>query len=360
MPIKNIYSTTKTAQEGVLFGIGNPLLDISAETDTSVLEKYSLDANSQILCEEKHVPLYDDLIKNFDVQYFPGGASQNTCRAVQWALQNHSESKGATVYTGSVGDDQYCKTLTKAATDAGVNVKYYFNTQGKGTGTCAVVITDTVHRSLVANLDGANVYSKTAIDEVWKDVEAAQYYYSSGFFLTTDGGPTAIEKIGKYASAANKTNIMNLSAPFLPAFFKEQLALSISYADIVFGNENEAGAWAENNGMAEHKHNLKEIALAISNLPKNSPKKRMVVLTNGPKCTVIAQDGVVDEYPVNVIPTEDIVDTNGAGDAYVAGFICGLMYNKSIAECAEYGNYVATAIIKMAGATFPEGNDLKL
>ena len=42
---------------GVLFCIGNPLLDISANVEPSMLEKYELKANDAILAEDKHQPM---------------------------------------------------------------------------------------------------------------------------------------------------------------------------------------------------------------------------------------------------------------------------------------------------------------
>jgi adenosine kinase len=63
-----------------ILGMGNPLLDISAEVPTSVLEKYGVTLNNAILCEEKHLPVYAELVKDHDVQYIAGGATQNSIR----------------------------------------------------------------------------------------------------------------------------------------------------------------------------------------------------------------------------------------------------------------------------------------
>lgn len=43
--------------EGVLIGMCNPLLDIEAEVELDVLEKYGMKQNDAILAEEKHIPL---------------------------------------------------------------------------------------------------------------------------------------------------------------------------------------------------------------------------------------------------------------------------------------------------------------
>ena len=52
-----------STSENVLFGMGNPLLDISAVVDKDFLDKYSLKPNDQILAEDKHKELFDELVK---------------------------------------------------------------------------------------------------------------------------------------------------------------------------------------------------------------------------------------------------------------------------------------------------------
>lgn len=70
-------------REGILFGMGNPLLDISAVVDEKFLEKYKLLPNNAILATDEHVPMYDDLVQNFEVEYIAGGATQNSLRVAQ-------------------------------------------------------------------------------------------------------------------------------------------------------------------------------------------------------------------------------------------------------------------------------------
>jgi len=67
----------------MVVGLGNPLLDISANVDEDFLSKYDLKPNNAILAEEKHKPMYDEMIKKYKVDYIPGGATQNTLRVAQ-------------------------------------------------------------------------------------------------------------------------------------------------------------------------------------------------------------------------------------------------------------------------------------
>ncbi len=56
-----------------------------------------------------------------------------------------------------------------------------------------------------------------------------------------------------------------------------------------------------------------------------------------------------------------VVDTTGAGDAFCAGFLYGLLYGKSLYECGKLGNFVASKCVMKIGARpgLPSLEDLK-
>ena len=57
--------------------------------------------------------------------------------------------------------------------------------------------------------------------------------------------------------------------------------------------------------------------------------------------------------PVQPLDPALLVDTNGAGDAFVGGFLSQLAVGKHDDECARAGNYAAREIIQLSGCTFP-------
>ncbi|KAF5901562.1 adenosine kinase-like isoform X1, partial [Clarias magur] len=81
--IKKIKLEEKTVNQNALFGMGNPLLDICAVVDKDFLDKYGLKPNDQILAEEKHKKLFEDLVKKSKVEYHAGGATQNAVKIAQ-------------------------------------------------------------------------------------------------------------------------------------------------------------------------------------------------------------------------------------------------------------------------------------
>jgi len=309
-------------REGLLCGFGNPLLDISANVDLEYLEKFDLKPDNAILAEEKHLPIYKEIIEKFNAGYSAGGSVQNSLRVCQWLLQQPN----VTVFFGSVGNDDYAKILETKARGDGVNVRYQVN-ESQPTGTCAALITGT-KRSLCANLAAANLFTIDHIqkEENQKFLEEAEFYYISGFFITVS--PGTILHVARYACERNRYFMMNLSAPFICEFFKEPLKEALPYIDFLFGNESEAVTFAKH-CLGSDSTDLKEIALTLANLPKeNKQKSRIVVITQGYLPVLLVHNGKLSEFPVEKLEASHITDTNGAGDAFVGGFLAQFIRNK--------------------------------
>lgn len=105
---------------------------------------------------------------------------------------------------------------------------------------------------------------------------------------------------------------------------------------------------------------------------------------------VVYSDNKVETFPILEIDPKDLVDTNGAGDAFVggmifflflpppsqllvcflcflwipvqvsvccAGFLAELVKEKPFEQCVKAAHYAANVIIRRAGCTFPEKPD---
>merc|ERR1712032_1606757 len=300
-----------------------------------------------ILAEDKHDPLFDELVKKDGTQLIAGGATQNSVRVCQWMLQQ----KGATSYFGSVGKDDYGAKLKAACEKDGVNVQYHID-ESAPTGTCATCIVGK-GRSLCTKLGAANNYKVAHLEKPdnMKILQQAKVVYSAGFFITVS--PESIEKASKHCNAEGKIYCMNLSAPFIMEVppFKATLMKTMPNIDFLFGNETEALTFAKTEGWVET--NIAEIAKKLSQLPKDGDRPRTVVITQGKDPTIVAIKGEVTEYPIIAVPQHKLVDTNGAGDAYVGGFLSGLVQDKDMNYCTRAGAYAASVIVQRSGCTFP-------
>lgn len=347
MPV-NTKNTKMAGLVGSLLCLGNPLLDVSSVVEQAFLDKYEIKLNNQILAEEKHVPMYKELSAMPKVEYIPGGAGQNTIRVAQWMLQ----VPHAATYMGCIGDDEFGKKMQEITSKEGVNARYMIDS-ATPTGTCAVCILGG-ERSLVANLAAANNFKVDHVlkPENWACVESCRVVYCTGFFITVS--PESIMTVANHCAANDKIYAMNISAPFITQVppFKKVLMDAMPFIDFLFGNETEAAALAESEGWDTS--NLAEVAKRLSRLPKaNGCRPRTIVFTQGCDPTIVAVGGKVRQFPVIRIPKENLVDTNGAGDAFVGGFLSQLVCGKDVDECVRAGNYAANTIIQRSGCTFP-------
>ena len=57
---------------------------------------------------------------------------------------------------------------------------------------------------------------------------------------------------------------------------------------------------------------------------------------------------------VTPIAKDKLVDTNGAGDAFVGGFLSQLVVGKSVDEGGRAGHYAAWVVVQRSGCTFPD------
>lgn len=334
----------KMSESPKLICLGNPLLDYQATVTAEYLAKYSLKANDAILVDaasnDPKMAIFDELLEFPDVKFVAGGAAQNTARGAAYVL-----GKGQVGYFGSVGNDKFSAKLLAENDAAGV-VSMYQVTPEIGTGKCAALITGH-DRSLVTDLGAANHFKPAHLDKHWSQVESAQLFYVGGFHLTVS--PEAIAKLGKHAQETGKPFILNLSAPFIPQFFKAALEQVLPYTTIVIANESEAAAYAESFGLTCDKEDLASIAKHIV----GDSAERTVIFTHGLEPTIVVSSKGESTYPVKALPKEKIVDTNGAGDAFAGGFVAGLTQGKSLETAIDMGQWLASLSIQEVGPSFP-------
>jgi len=328
-----------------LLGIGNPLLDISVKVDQIFLDKYQKHVGNAVLAEESDLGLYQEIQGYPDVLYIAGGSTQNSIRGAQWM----NPVRDVTHYIGSVGNDQNGVILKKAANFDGVQTHYYISQKFR-TGCCAVLIKDN-ERGLIADLAAANDYqhSHYLTPEIQSLIQSIDIFYSAGFFLTVS--PQTVVEIGKHCAQHNKILVWGVAAPFIVELFWDRVQLVLPYVDYIVANETEAGKLAEKLGLQGK--SIEDMMKAVSELPKVNPKRsRTVIFTYGPDPVHIYSEGKLHKFEVPRIEKSAIVDTNGAGDAFLGGFLAGLLQDKSLEVCSKAGLYAARHILQVSGTQY--------
>ncbi|VDM00141.1 unnamed protein product [Schistocephalus solidus] len=329
-----------------ILGLGHPLLDIQAKVSEKLLKKYVVKANGATLSGPGQIGLYEDLLANFNLTYVAGGSAQNTMRMIQWLLQDSKTISCS--YLGCVGNDKSGEILLQNMEETGVQAVYEVS-NALPTGVCLVLVSGS-NRSLVTSLGAAAVFSLDFLREkpAWGMVKEASMYYFLGYFLVSS--MDSVMAIVEHAVARRKVVCFNLGAPYVCRLFTERVDRILPYTDLVIGTGDEALAFAEAHQMKDR--SLTAVAKFIAGYGwVGRPRHRLVIITQGPDpiLLVSSENMLVHTIPVDPIPPENTVDTNGAGDAFAAGFISEFITSGSVEDATLAGKKAAAYILGKSG-----------
>lgn len=257
-------------------------------------------------------------------------------------------------FFGSIGHDEIGKTLQRELETNGIH-GYFSIEQETPTGSCAVLIHNK-ERTLCANLAACVKYRTEHLVSNLSALENAALLYTSAFFITSNF--EALQTYARFAAEKNKPLGYNLSACFLIQFNTAQVNEILEHADYVFCNEDEAKCFADTNKI-EHR-SLKDVAVAIAKWKKvNSLRPRIAIITQGkdPILVAVSGDEIKEhEFEIPAIEKDLIVDTNGAGDSFVGGFLSQIVQGKDLETAIKAGIWLSGQVIQRNGCTFPEHN----
>ena len=178
-----------------------------------------------------------------------------------------------------------------------------------------------------AEYDGRQVTVET--------IRAAKVLYVGGFGLLEALTPECVVRMFRLAREANVTTILNVVLPETGdlAAWIETVA---PWTDFFFPNNDEAERLCgETDPLRQARHFR---ALGV----------REVVITRGSLGSL--QLGPNGHLETGVYPVEAI-DATGTGDAFVSGFVFGLLRGASTAECLRLGTAMGASCVRSMGAT---------
>ncbi len=274
------------------------------------------------------------------VYYRTGGGGTNT--AVAFARLGFR-----TAFLGMVGSDLAGESVLRDLTREGVSTDLVHVDGEHTTGSSVIISPTTGGDRTIMVYRGANNHLDRARIE-WDLLKCKWLYIAP---LAGDS-IRVIERLVKYALENGIKIALNPSSSYIKKGIPRGVLESV---DVLFLNREEAAL------LTGVEFNRKqEIFQEVCNLDEN-----LVVVTLGSEGAVIC--GKKTEY--HQIPAEEVdvvVDTVGAGDAFGAGFIAGLVKTGSIEYAARVANANAASVIRKIGAKpgllreFPEMGNIKM
>lgn len=241
---------------------------------------------------------------------YPGGGPVNMAVYTQRLGGNAS-------YIGPVGNDSYGKTLLEAVAAKGVDVSHLHIQQGK----TAV--------SQVELLDGERVFGD------YEEGVLENYTLSEedmDFICTHD--VVVCDLWGKVEGQFRDLKARGIATAFDCATRPEDEAsqTAIAYTDYLFFSSDDGDSEALRDQMKGYQARGPKLVVAMLG-------------EHGSLC----YDGE-QFHKFGIVPCDHLVDSMGAGDSYIAGFLFGIVEGMSIEQAMEKGAANATETLKYFGA----------
>jgi sugar/nucleoside kinase (ribokinase family) len=235
---------------------------------------------------------------------------------------------------GKIGNDNLGMFIREKLKTLKIEIKYLREEAGVNTSASLVLINTTGERGFLHNY-GANA-TFTPKDFNWQSISKTKYMHMAGAFLMPgfDGDPMAAV-LRRARSQKIKTSVdtgYDITGRWLHI-----IEPCLQYIDIFMPSYDEARSIT---GRDEPE------AIAQFLLDR---KVSMVVLKMGEKGCYIKTKERSIRLPA--IPVKDVVDTTGAGDAFVAGFLYGIIKGWSVERCGLFANAVGANCVQAIGAT---------
>lgn len=268
-----------------------------------------------------------DLVRPDFFKILPGGDSLN-------AAVNMSKLGLDVALVGVVGKDPLGEFLLEEASSNGVNIKGVVKSEKFATSTSLVIVEECGERHFVYYGEANDNLSIEDIDfDCISDTKIV--HIGSAMALKTMDG-SGIANLFKWAKASGKITSMDVTFDSSGKWL-EKIEEALYFTDIFMPSYNEAKMISGADSTS-----------GMRDFFKNYGLKVLAVKLGEKGCYVTDFN---NEYHINVIDNINVVDTTGAGDAFVSGFLTGMIKELNLYECGLLGNSVAAHCVTEIGAT---------
>lgn len=307
-----------------VYGVGNALVDVQYQVSDAYIERMNVGMATMTLVDEARQRELIENVEQAPLERASGGSAANTVIGVV--------NFGGTAYYGcKVGKDEpgdfYLNDLTQAGVGSNPN-----NRADGVTGQCVVLIGPDGERSLNTFL---GITADFGPEEVEPDVVAdSDVVYIEGYLLSSDSGFAASLRAQELAKERGAKVALTLSDVFIVDAFRERVDEILKNGiDLLFGNEAEAMAYT-------NRSDVSGACLVIGKVVKD------FAITLGPEGALVTDSGNVKT--VAGVPAQ-VVDTNGAGDAFAGAFLYGITNGYSAAEAGKLGCFAGAHVVSKFG-----------
>ena len=319
-----------------VYGLGNAIVDIELRVSDDELLMLGLKKGLMEFATHEEQEHVIQLLKAHVKNEAAGGSTANTMGGV-------AKFGGSPCFIGKVcsdGNGNLYKEILKKN-----GVEYSTESASGPTGTCCVLVTPDGERTMLTFLGVSTEIGPEDINE--SGILNSRLVYIEGYMWGSDKTRLAANHVINIARSNNIPIALSLSDPgFVSLFADEFKQIVTNSIDIIFCNEHEAAIYSNVDQESGDEKSNRELSLSKLGLDCD-----LVFMTCGASGAYISNRGRQEFVNARAVSA---IDSTGAGDAFAAGAIFGLVNGESPEDAAKLGSYAAALVVQNFGPRVSE------
>ncbi|MSU25226.1 MAG: adenosine kinase [Opitutus sp.] len=315
-----------------LIGVGAPIMDLVATVPESFLAHVRGDKGGMVIVEADAMAQMVAKLPSPPRQT-PGGSAANT-------IFNATRLGLRTAFVGKLGGDDLARTYRSRFAAAGVNTDR-FKHGDLPNARCLILTTPDAQRTMRTLLGAVMSFSPAEVTAA--DFAGARHVHIEGYVVFNQALANAIVDAARAAGCTVGLSLASFEVVGASrAWLLDQLRRGL---ELVFGNEDEARALFPDlpartpDDYAAHARRLAEFGGTAA-------------ITLGKDGAWIARGRELHRIAPHLVA--DAIDSNGAGDAWAAGFLSAYLRGQPLPVCGAIASLVGAETVRHHGPIIPD------
>ena len=327
MPSTPASSSSKSQFD--LIGVGSPIMDLLAEVpDHFLTEHVAGEKGGMVLVNAAEMSAIVTRLRSAPSLSTGGSAANATLNANRLGLR--------TTYLGKLGNCETAAAYRARFAELGIDTSR-FKQGAVPNARSLIMTTPDAERTMRTDLGAAMTLSPDEVTAA--DFTGCRHTHMEGYLVFNESLADAVLSAARAAGCTISVDlasfeVINATRPWI---FK-QLASGI---DIVFANEDEIRALFEDETTP-----FDELARRLAS------HGVLAAVKIGKDGAWIAQGDEL--HRIEPVTVTAVVDTNGAGDSWAAGFLSAYLRGASLPLCGKIASHVGAETVKHLGPIIPD------
>lgn len=310
-----------------ILGIGNAIVDVVAQVEEGFLSRHDLRKGAMTLVDAERAEALQRSIEAATLS--SGGSVANTCSIA-------AQLGSRVAYLGKVADDGLGEAFRHDIRRAGVHFPTAPLRNGISTARCLVLVAPDGQRTMLTYLGACTSFGAEDVDA--ELIASSGILYLEGYLYDPPAAQLAFQRAAAAAREAGRRVALSLSDAFCVHRHRAAFRAFVrEHVDILVANEAELCSLYQRDDLVGAIEMVRrEVSIAAATRSENGS----IVVAGNETAHVAAHPTIV-------------LDTTGAGDAYAAGLLTGLMRGKGLAACGRIASLAAAAVLTQLGGRPP-------